>query len=562
MKNNCLSSETSVKEGRPTIGLEIHTELATKTKIFCDCLNDFNEKHSNINICPICLGHPGVLPTINKKAVKSVLKVGLALNGKIAEFSRFVRKHYFYPDLPKGYQISQYQYPLVIGGYLEIPVIANKAESENFQFPISNFQTNPKSQNPNYKRIRIRRIHLEEDTGSLMHKAGADYSLIDYNRAGVPLMELVTEPDIASAYEAKKFAEELHLILRYLNVSETQMEKGQMRVEANISLQHNIPNKFPSSEAELLDCSAEAAVSAAKAGRRTDKIQTSKLGTKVEIKNLNSFRALEKAIEYEILRQSEILEKGEKVKQETRGWNENKEITFSQRSKEEAEDYRYFPEPDLPKMEVGSWKLEVGSELPELPRQKRERFEKEYGIKKETIEILVSDKNLADYFEKVVSEFTAWFETEKNAGAKIAPLENLTNLAVNYLTSDLLSLIKEKELSVAELLITPENFGELIKMLGENKISSRAAKDILLEMFRTGEDPSVLAEKMNLIQVSDEGALEEAAKKIVELNPEAALDFKKGKSNALQFLIGQMMKETKGKANPQVAAALLTKILE
>lgn len=498
MKSNRLSPEVLSKPYQPVIGLEVHVELLTKTKMFCSCPNDLNEKHPNINVCPICFGHPGVLPTINKEAVKKVLTVGLALNGEIAEFSRFDRKHYFYPDLPKGYQISQYQHPLVLGGYLEIP---------------------------NFKKVRIMRIHLEEDTGTLEHKENS--SLVDYNRAGVPLMELVTEPDIFSAYEAKRFAEEFQLILRYLNVSRADMEKGQMRVEANISLS-DMPHPT-----------------------------VGKMGTKVEIKNLNSFRAVEKAIDYEIKRQAETLESGGKIKQETRGWNEKKEITFSQRSKEEAEDYRYFPEPDLPTMEVGSWMSDV--RLPELPNQKRERFKKEYGIKNEAIEILVSDKNLADYFEKIASELIAWLESEPSAtGNRVT---ELINLAVNYLTTDLLGLMKEKELPVNELLITPENFSELIKMAADAKISSRGAKDILLEMFKTGEDPHILAEQMNLSQTSDEKELEEAAKKVIELNRQAAADFKKGKPNALQFLIGQMMKQTKGKANPQISAKLLTKIL-
>lgn len=502
----------------PVIGLEIHVELATKTKMFCDCQNDPHEKHPNINICPICMGHPGTLPTINKEAVRKVIILGLALNGEISEFSRFDRKHYFYPDLPKGYQISQHQHPLVISGYLEIPFLRQNYE-EQAQF----------------KKISLTRIHLEEDTAALEHKENS--SLIDFNRAGVPLMELVTEPDVSSAFEAKKFAEELQLILRYLNISEASMEKGYMRIEANISLK-----------------------------RGEDK----KLGTKVEVKNLNSFKAVYKAIEYEVKRQTDVLENGEKVKQETRGWHDTKEITFSQRSKEEAEDYRYFPEPDLPPLktkEIEGFNLEkMKNEIIELPKKKRERFKKEFKIKDEQIEIIVSDKKLADYFEKSVSEVLAWIETEnlKNQSRpEFSGLEtkSLINLCANYLTSDMLGIMKEKYLPIEDLRVTPENFAELIKMVGLNKISSRGAKNILEEMIKTGEDPSVLAEKMNLIQMSNESDLESAAKKIIESNKNAADDFKKGKETALQFLIGQMMKETKGKANPQIAKEILTKLI-
>ncbi len=294
-------------EYKPTIGLEIHAELKTKTKMFCDCKNDSKEKRPNINICQICMGHPGTLPVINKKAVELVIKTGLALNCEISEETFFERKNYFYPDLPKGYQISQFQVPLAKEGFLEI-----------------------KTDNPNQptKKIRIRRVHLEEDTGKLLHPEGADYSLVDFNRAGVPLMELVTEPDISSAKEAGNFARELQLILRYLDVSNADMEKGQMRVEVNISLNQKSKRAL--------------------AGSRFTTSKNQNLGTKVEIKNLNSIRAVEKAIEFEIKRQSELLDRGEKIIQETRGWHDIRQETFSQREKEESHDYRYFPEPDLP----------------------------------------------------------------------------------------------------------------------------------------------------------------------------------------------------------------------
>ena len=525
----------------PVIGLEVHIELKTKTKMFCPCLNDTNEKHPNINVCPVCFGHPGTLPVINREAVKNVLKLGLALNGEIPDFSRFDRKHYFYPDLPKGYQISQYQYPLVLGGHLEISATDEKPGDKNFQFSIFNFQTNLKSEinpkpqiNPNnqiqnYKKIRLTRIHLEEDTGRLEHKD--DSSLVNLNRAGVPLMELVTEPDMESAEEAKKFAEELRLIILYLNISSASMEKGEMRVEANISLK---------------------------------KENDEKLGTKVEIKNLNSFKALQKAVEYEIKRQMEILEKGEKVIQETRGFNDTKEITFSERNKEEAEDYRYFPEPDLPPLKVKKiFDLEeLKNSVPELPKEKRQRFKKDFKIKDEQIEIIISDKALADYFENIVSELVAWNKTETTSGKEKAEIENMVQLAVNYFTSDLLGIMKEKFLPIEDLRITPENFAELIKMTAKNEVSSRGAKDILLQMVETGEDPSDIAEKMNLTQENNETALSEIAGKIIAENPKARTDYKNENQNSLQFLVGQMMKETHGKANPQIAAKIIKKILE
>ncbi|MEK7481807.1 MAG: Asp-tRNA(Asn)/Glu-tRNA(Gln) amidotransferase subunit GatB, partial [Patescibacteria group bacterium] len=324
---------------KPTIGLEIHVQLKTKTKMFCGCLNDSEEKNPNINVCPICMGHPGTLPTINKKAVEAVLKLGLALNGNPpAGGSKFDRKNYFYPDLPKGYQISQYDKPLVFSGELN--------------------------------GIKLRRIHLEEDTGSLIHPSDKNYSLVDFNRAGVPLMELVTEPDIESGEQAVEFAKELKLILRYLEISDADMEKGQMRVEANISLTND---QQPTTN--------------------------NKLGTKVEVKNLNSFRAVGEAIDYEIKRQTEILESGKKVIHETRGWDEIKKKTEHQRLKEESHDYRYFPEPDLPILDSTNFNLEkLKVEVPELPAQKRERFKKEYDLKLEQAEILVQERDLSKYF--------------------------------------------------------------------------------------------------------------------------------------------------------------------
>jgi len=475
----------------PKIGLEIHIELKTRSKMFCSCKNDPNERHPNINICPVCLGHPGTLPVINQEAIKKTIKTGLALNCEISEYTFFERKNYFYPDLPKGYQISQYSTPLCKSGFLKIEG----------------------------KKIRIRRIHLEEDTGRLIH--GKDHSLVDFNRAGVPLMELVTEPDIESPKEARKFAEELQLILRYLDVSDVDMEKGQMRVEANISL--------------------------------SEKGNT--LGTKVEIKNLNSFKAVERALEHEIERQRKILKAGKKVIQETRGWDPVREITFPQREKEEAQDYRYFPEPDLPPLEITQEMIEkIRAEISELPQQRRERLKREYGLDEKSIEIFVRDKDFGEYFEKVVSELDPNLPKEK--------LLRQIKLATNYLTTDLLGLLKGASIKGEDFLITPENFAEFIVLIEEGKISSKIAKIVLEEMFKTGADPSHIIEERKLIQITDEEKIKEIVEEVLRENPKAIQDFKKGKENALQFLIGQVIRKSHGRVNPQIARDLIKSALD
>jgi len=489
-----MNSKNNIKimEYQPTIGLEIHVELKTKSKMFCNCKNDPNERHPNVNICPICIGHPGVLPVINKEAIRKTIKTGLALNCQIPEYSKFDRKNYFYPDLPKNYQISQLYQPLCKKGFLEI----------------------------DGKKIRIREVHLEEDTGRLVHPEGADYSLIDFNRAGIPLMELVTEPDLGLAKEAREFAEELRLILRYLDVSDADMEKGQMRVEANISL----------GEKEVL-------------------------GTKVEIKNLNSFRAVEKSIDYEIKRQEKILKTGKKVIQETRGWDDEKGVTFPQREKEYAHDYRYFPEPDLPILHLGmpEYLNEVKAEIPELPQQKRERLDREYKLEEKSIEPFVFKKDLGEYFEKVISELDPSLPHEK--------LFDLIKLASNYLITDLQGLLRGASVSGEEFLITPENFSEFITLIYEGKISSKIAKIVLEEMFQTGKDPSQIIEEKGIILITDEIKIEKIAEEIISKNQKAVLDFKKGKETALQFLIGQVMKETRGEVNPEIASKILKKLL-
>ena len=469
---------------QPTVGLEIHIELKTKTKMFCGCFNDSDERHPNINVCPICLAHPGVLPTINKKAVESVLKLGLALNSKIPKISKFDRKNYFYPDLPKGYQISQYDKPLVLDGELN--------------------------------GVRITRIHLEEDTGRLVHSPDGKSSLVDFNRAGIPLMELVTEPDIKSGKEAVAFAKELQLILRYLEISDADMEKGQMRVEVNISLREN-----------------------------TDKHGLenglTRMGTKVEIKNLNSFKAVEESIDYEIKRQPEILDKGEEIKQETRGWDDIKKRTVSQRLKEESHDYRYFPEPDLPPLDLTKFNLEeLKVSIPELPAQKRARFIKEYGLLANQTEILIEDRGLAQYFEESASELRTKL-----------PIPDY-QLLFNYFSSDTRGLMNEQKITVRELNITPENFADLIVLLSKGEISSRSAKDILKEMFLTGLDPRQIIRDKGLTKLSDNTIIEQIVGETIKENPKAVEDYKKGKENALQFLIGQAMAKSKGRGNPEI----------
>lgn len=510
------------------IGLEIHIELNTQSKMFCNCRNDPNEEHANINICPICLGHPGTLPVINKEAIKKVMKTGLALNCQIPRYSKFDRKNYFYPDLPKGYQISQYDAPLCKEGYLEIP---------GYEVKNQNAKAKSASQQLKVKRIRIRRVHLEEDTGRLLHPEGRDYSLVDFNRAGIPLMELVTEPDINSAKEARKFAEELQLILRYLEVSKADMEKGEMRVEVNLSLSKK--------EGEF--------------------------GTKVEIKNLNSFRSVERAIEYEIKRQSEILDRGEKVVQETRGWldeattssrrvagareDDIKGVTVSQREKEEAHDYRYFPEPDLPPLHFKEKDiLEIQKEIPELPEQRRQRFSQEYKLDEGSLELFIQNKQLGEYFEKVVSEFEPRLKREK--------LSELIKLAANYLISDLQGLLKGKSVKSEKFLITPENFAEFITLIFEGKISSKIAKMVLEEMFKKGSDPSLIIEERGLTQITDGVELEKIIREVLSTNQKAIEDYKKGKENAFQFLVGQVMAKTRGKANPQIIQKILTNLLK
>ena len=486
------------------IGLEIHTELKTKTKMFCACKNDPDEHHPNVNICPICTGQPGTLPVINKEAVNHVIKVGLALGMEISQITKWDRKNYFYPDLPKGYQISQFDEPICRGKLKEYAD----------------------------EKIAIRRIHLEEDTGRLIHFGHVGHSLVDFNRAGVPLMELVTEPFVGSGEKASAFAQELQLILRYLGVSDADMEKGQMRVEANLSLKP---------------------------------VGSKELGTKVEVKNLNSFKAARNAIDYEIKRQVELLGHSKKVVQETRGWNELKGETVSQRIKEESHDYRYFSEPDLPPLKIDFGLVEkLKTTLGELPQDKRDRFKKQYGLTDSQINILVNDEKFAGFFENVVSEFLNWEKIGLDAKPHLVENEKqmFINLTANYLLSDFLGFLNEASAEVDDIRISAEDFAEWIGLIHRGVITSRAAKEVLKEMWASGKDPSLVIKEKNLIQIKDIDVIKLIVSKVIAENPKAVEDYKKGKVASLQFLIGQVMRETRGKANPEILKKILKEKLK
>ncbi len=465
-----------------TIGLEIHAELKTKSKMFCGCKNSPDEGEPNAYTCPVCMGNPGTLPMINKEAVKKVLLVGTAVGGSLADFTEFDRKNYFYPDIPKGYQISQYKYPLVSGGSLA--------------------------------GIKLTRIHLEEDTAKSTHDTPG-VSLVDFNRAGVPLMELVTEPVIHSAEEAMNFAKELQLILQYLDVSDANMEKGEMRVEVNISVSN-----------------------------------TDKFGTKVEVKNINSFRAAGKAIDFEFARQVELLKKGESVVQETRGWDENREVTFSQRSKENANDYRYFPDPDLPKLvlsEIPEFNKEaLLKEIPELPADKRKRFAG-VGIKPEDIEVYINNGKACAFFEEVMLK-------DSNP--------EFVKLASNYIISDIIGMSKNlsKEFVLGGL--STDSFCKLLSMIIGGQLSSRGAKDTLKAIFDVGGDPEVVASEKGLIQKNDPEEITKLAEKIVQENPEMVAEYKSGKESRIQFFVGQGMKQTGGSLNPELFKKIIIEILK
>lgn len=472
-----------MSEYTPTIGLEIHAELKTATKMFCRSSNDADETRPNVNICPVCMAHPGTLPVINREAVRHVLRVGLALKGELADYTEFDRKNYFYPDLPKGYQLSQFEYPLVSKGSLH--------------------------------GVDVTRVHLEEDTASSIHTEG-EGTAVDYNRAGVPLMELVTEPVIRSAQQAGDFARELQLLLRALGASGANMEKGEMRVEANISV-----------------------------GR--DGV----LGTKVEIKNINSFRVMERAVEYEIKRQTQLLERGEKVVQETRGWDDGKQATFSQRVKEGSADYRYFPDPDLPSLklsEIPDCSPEVlAKDMPELPWERRERYSK-LGVKKEDADSFVRDGVFGTFFEEVIS---GWY----GDSAKVIS-------ASNYIANDLVNISRDIQKpdtkTQPEISISAQNFRKVIDMLTDKEISSRAAKDLLAECAADPSlDPQEVATRKGLFQNTSEDALGATVDEVIANNPAVVAEYKAGKLTSLEYLLGQSMKALRGAGNPAVLRKLL-----
>jgi aspartyl-tRNA(Asn)/glutamyl-tRNA(Gln) amidotransferase subunit B len=498
-------AEKDLNSYRPVIGMEIHVQLKTKSKMFGPAPSDPNVKEPNTNIDEIVTAEPGTLPVVNKEAVRLGVMVGLALNCTIDEYSKFDRKHYFYPDLPKGYQISQLDEPIAKEGYLEI----TKKDGTT-------------------KRIMLQRAHLEEDAGKNIHPQGLPYSLVDYNRAGVPLLEMVTHPVIESAEEARLFLQELQNIVRYVGASDADMEKGSMRCEPSISVRKPGQDGLPP--------------------------------YKVEVKNINSFKFVEAAINYEIARQTEMLEKGETPKQVTMGWNEKQNITVEQRSKEEANDYRYFPEPDLPILHFPKEYLDqLRSELPELPSAKRKRFAEEYGLPSSDIENLISWKNLNQFFEAVVSELDAWQESDDDA--KKLERTKLVKQAANWCLQDFSAQLNAGGLKPEDSHVTAENIAELIILIESDKISSSAAKQVFKVMFEKGGEPDSIITDLGLAQVSDEGPIIEAVEKIVAANEKAVTDYKAGQEKSFGFLVGKVMAEMKGKANPKLVNELLKKHL-
>ncbi|QBK13282.1 Asp-tRNA(Asn)/Glu-tRNA(Gln) amidotransferase subunit GatB [Thermoactinomyces vulgaris] len=469
------------------IGLEVHVELSTKSKIFCGCSTEFGAP-PNTNTCPVCLGHPGVLPVLNKQAVNFAMKAAMALNCEISEYSKFDRKNYFYPDSPKAYQISQYDQPIGQNGWIEIEVDGKK------------------------KRIGITRLHLEEDAGKLNHSDNGDGSLVDFNRVGVPLIEIVSEPDLRSPAEARAYLEKLKTIIQYTGVSDVRMEEGSLRCDANISLR-------PVGQKEF--------------------------GTKTEMKNLNSFKNVEKALEYEQKRQQEILDRGEKVVQQTLRWLEQENRTKTMRSKEEAHDYRYFPEPDLVTLHIDeAWKEEIRASIPELPDQRKERYQKEFGLSDYDAGILTSSKAVADFYEETVT---------KKADPK---------LASNWIITELLGYLNREGIEIEAIRMTPAHLAEMILLIQKGTISSKIAKKVFKEMLDTGKDPGTIVKEKGWVQISDEGKLKEEVAKVIAANPQSVEDFKNGKDRALGFLVGQVMKATRGQANPKLVNELILKQIQ
>lgn len=464
------------------VGLEVHVELHTKSKIFCGCSTSFGAP-PNTHTCPICLGHPGVLPVLNRQALEYAMKAAMALNCQIADISKFDRKNYFYPDSPKAYQISQYDKPVGEHGWIDIEVDGKT------------------------KRIGITRLHLEEDAGKLTHIDGGFGSLVDFNRVGTPLVEIVSEPDIRTPEEAKAYLEKLKAIMLYCEVSDVKMEEGSLRCDANISIRPYGQEQF---------------------------------GTRAELKNMNSFRGVQRGLEYEQMRQADILDSGGKVVQETRRWDETQGKTFSMRSKEEAHDYRYFPDPDLVQIHIDDeWKARIRASIPELPDARQARYSAEYGLPSYDAGVITSSKKLADFFEESL-QYT------KDAKA-----------VSNWIMGDLLGYLNAGGLELDAIKLTGQGLGEMIGLMEKGTISSKIAKTVFKEMLETGKRPQQIVEEQGLVQISDEGAIKEVVDRIVSSNPQSVEDFKAGKEKAIGFLVGQVMKETKGKANPALVNKLL-----
>jgi len=466
------------------IGLEVHVELSTKSKMFCGCSTRFGSE-PNTQVCPVCSGMPGVLPVLNKKAIDSALKASIALDCEISEVSIFARKNYFYPDLPKNYQVSQYEQPVSSNGRLMI----------------------------DDRNIRIKRIHMEEDAGKLMHSQGeSGYSFVDLNRSGIPLLEIVTEPDIRSSSEAEKFLNKIKQILEYLEISDCNMEEGSLRCDANISVRD---------------------------------IGETELGVKTEIKNMNSFKAVRKALDYEAFRQISMLKKGMQITQETRLWNDELQVTEGMRSKEKAHDYRYFPDPDLTPVYVDKKMLEnIRSQVGELPCQRQERLVREYGLLRYDAEALTSQKETADYFEKTASMI-------KNP-----------KIAANWIMGDLMALLKENRKDIDKSPVTPEFMAQLIGLIEKNSITGTTAKEVLSECFSSGKCPEAIVKERNLVQISDKNFIEGIIEEVLKNNSKAVEDYRNGREQALGYLVGQIMKETKGKANPGIVTENLIKALK
>jgi aspartyl-tRNA(Asn)/glutamyl-tRNA(Gln) amidotransferase subunit B len=511
----------------PIIGMEIHVELKTKSKMFCSCPNNPDRDAPNTNICEICLAHPGTLPVPNKQAIVDTVKIAKALGCKIREWSKFDRKHYFYPDLPKGYQISQYDEPIGENGFLNLDMRTT-----------DNLRAAP--------RIGITRVHLEEDTAKLLHDATGS-TLVDFNRAGVPLVEIVSDPDIQSSTEAKAYCQELQMILRYLGVSDADMEKGHMRCEVNISVQEE--GKF-----EIKD-------------KIVKTVGDYKLNPKVECKNINSFRAIEKAVDFEIKRQIAMIEAGETWKQQTRGWDDAKGETYMQREKETSADYRYFPEPDIPPFEPD--KISGKITLPELPAARRARFHEEYGFSYADAFLLTADENWSDFAEQVMSELTEWLETlpeskKATEDLTIQKQKELAKLAGGWITSKLMGAMAERKIEIKILKIKPENFAELIALIHANRVNSTNAQKILGEMLDSGVDmdPTHIMEAKGYGQVSDEGKLGVVVDEVIKSYPSQVAEFKSGKEPLMKFLLGMVMRSSEGSADPIVAEKLLREKLK